>query len=312
MHLAEEELAAADAVLKAHGRTFHWARRFLGQRHAVRATLLYSFCRFVDDAADEASSEDEARATLAAIRDDLQRERPTLAEVRGARAVLGAHPVGRQAALDLLAGVEGDLDEVAFATVEDLIQYAYRVAGTVGLMMCLALDQHDPAAFPHAVDLGIAMQLTNIARDIHEDATLGRRYLPAELVGDLAPARIRQPGAEERARLVAARQALVAAAEPYYQSGERGLCFLPLGARFAILAASRSYRAIGPRAVALGERLDVRARVGGLSKAGISLGAFASQPLSPGFWRRPCAHDASLHGALADLEVTSAWGAGHA
>ena len=83
--LAEEELAAADAVLKAHGRTFHWARRFLGQQHAVRATLLYSFCHFVDDAADEASSEEEARATLAAIREDLERERPTLrrSAVRG-------------------------------------------------------------------------------------------------------------------------------------------------------------------------------------------------------------------------------------
>ena len=264
-------LGAADAgaVLRRHGRTFAFASHLLGTRHARRAAVLYAFCRHVDDVADEARDAASARAALATIRDALLTGR---ANDRWTQAMLALQRETRMPsapALDLLAGVEGDLDAVRLPDEDALVRYAYRVAGTVGLMMCAG------------------------------HARMGRRYLPASWIGEVAPAAIAQPDASLEPRLRDATRRLLALAERYYASGEAGLAFLPPRARLAILAAARMYRAIGGRIAAAGHRSwDRRAVVGPAAKTGHSLQALLAFALSPRLHRRDAVHEASLQFAL--------------
>ena len=290
--------ADADAVLREHGRTFTWARRFLGRRQAARATHLYAFCRYLDDVADEGYDRRAASRALESVRADLVAGRSEDPCVATFLAQFTARPAVQAAALALIDGVARDLAQVAFESERELMRYCYRVAGTVGVMMCDVLDQPDPAAAPFAVDLGIAMQLTNIARDVHEDARRGRRYLPAELVaGASAQSLVDLEGGAH----VGARQTLLDRAEAYYESGRRGLAFLPLRARFAILIAAENYRAIGVRARALGDRVEVRAVVSPVAKLWITVGAVLGAFVRPSFWVRPRRHEGRLHRHLEGL-----------
>lgn len=291
----------ARAVLRRHGRTFSLASHLLGPLHARRAATLYAFCRHVDDLADSAPDAEAARAALSAVSRALADRRaadPRLSAMLALQAETGMPP---EPALALVAGVAGDLDAVRIADETALLRYAWSVAGTVGLMMCAVLDVRDRRAAPFAVDLGIAMQLTNIARDVGEDARMGRRYLPATWLGDVPPAAIAAPDAALQATLRAATQRLLALAERYYASGESGLGFLPVRARLAILAAARMYRAIGGRIAAAGYRSwDRRAALGTAAKAGYAGRAALAFASSPRLHRRDAVHDAALHRALAD------------
>jgi phytoene synthase len=141
-----------------------------------------------------------------------------------------------------------DLDLVRIQSDRDLVRYCYRAAGTVGLMMCAVLGVRDPRAWRHAVDLGIAMQLTNISRDVLEDAQAGRVYLPAERLSayGVTPEEVVDGQADAGAISLVVEDVLVLA-EGYYQSGDAGMRFLPTRARWAILVASRLYRGIGRR-----------------------------------------------------------------
>jgi len=294
--------ADARAVLRRHGRTFFVASHLLGRVHASRAATLYAFCRHVDDLADDASDAETARNALAAVSRALADRRADdhrTAAMLALQAETGM-PVGP--ALALVAGVTSDLDRVRIADEAQLIRYAWSVAGTVGMMMCAVLDVRNARAAPFAIDLGIAMQLTNIARDVGEDARLGRRYLPATWVGDLAPSAIAAPDATLRTSLQAATRRLLELAERYYASGEAGLGFLPVRARVGILAAARMYRAIGERIAAADYcSWDRRAVLGPGAKAlhaGLALASFACVPR---LHRRDALHDTRLQHALQGL-----------
>ena len=175
--MTSNEQLTSEQSLAANGKSFHWARRFLGSRMGGDAARLYAFCRLLDDMADGDIENGPAR--LAAIRADLlagrsgddpalHAFRPLMTEKRFPSDVLIA----------LIDGLLEDQDDVVVLADEAaLLRYAYRVAGTVGLLMCHVLDCHAPRR-AHAIDLGIAMQLTNIARDVLEDAQMNRRYLP--------------------------------------------------------------------------------------------------------------------------------------
>ena len=149
--------------------------------------------------------------------------------------------------------VEGLMDdqepEVLIKDEEELIQYAYKVAGTVGLLMCCVLNTSNPKAKPHAVDLGIGMQLTNIARDVVVDAKMGRRYLPGNWVNNMTPEEIlvasENPDSENAAIITSAVRRLLSLAEEYYASGRVGLSYLPARAHFSIGVAAKVYRQIG-------------------------------------------------------------------
>jgi len=296
---------AARSVLRKQGRTFHLASRLLGAAHAERAAVLYGFCRHVDDLADESGDAMAARAALDVVRRSLcarHAQDPWTAALLALQAQTG---MSLAPAHSLLDGVQSDLSPVRLADEASLVRYAYQVAGTVGVMMCAVLDVRDPRATPFAIDLGIAMQLTNIARDVGTDARMGRRYLPASWIGDVPACDIAAPDAALQRELRGATRRLLRLADRYYASGEAGLAFLPLRARLAILAAGRMYRAIGGQIAAADYRSwDRRAVVGPAAKAGLASQALFALAFSPRLHRRNAVHDASLQHALDALAAS--------
>lgn len=294
--------AAAEATLARQGRSFYWARRLLGATHADRATRLYAFCRRLDDLVDEATSPEEARRALAAADRAIADGRTDDPVLQDGLALMRECGIEPGIVRELIAGMASDAETVRMADEAELLRYCYRAAGTVGLMMCRVLDAPEPAAAAHAVDLGIAMQLTNLCRDVSADARMGRRYLPASLVGDVAPTELITPSLALQPALRAAVARLLALAETYYASGEAGLPFLPVRARAGILVAGRVYRAIGHRLAAAEHAYWAgRAFVPDWRKATITLSALTTQPLRGAFWSRPQAHSVSLHQALIGL-----------
>ncbi len=299
-------MASADSVLAAKGRSFHWARHLLGQVHADRATRLYRLCRYIDDLADECQSTALAKqalaGTAASIRDGCSDD-PI---IQDGLALLHECRIESVVFLDLIAGVQSDLELVRMPDLESLLRYCYQVAGTVGLMMCKVLDTDVRAAFPHAIDLGIAMQLTNICRDIAVDAAADRRYLPASMVGDVSPELLMCPSGELSVQVKACVSSLLKCAETYYQSGELGLSYLPVRARGSILVAARVYREIG---------LQLRARdhvywsgrvvVSPLRKAAVTSRALIAPVFDRSFWHNPVGHDHRLHSALLNVPASS-------
>ena len=301
--MSNEELTSEQS-LAANGKSFHWARRFLGQRMGNDAASLYAFCRLLDDMADGDIENGPVR--LAAIRADLIDGR------EGADpAFLAFLPLMREKRFPpdvLVALIDGLLEdqaeEVALADEAALLRYAYRVAGTVGLLMCHVLDCHAPAARAHAIDLGIAMQLTNIARDILEDAGMNRRYVPGDWVGHASPAEIRAaaraPDSMLARDVTAAAGRLLDLAETFYASGARGYRYLPWRAHLAIGVAARVYRQIGIQLrgadLAWHAGRQVTGKAAKLRCSLLALGSFGRRI---GIGTSP--HDDRLHAALRGL-----------
>lgn len=283
-----EAWAAADSVLAAKGRSFHWARRLLGPVHARRATRLYGFCRMVDDLADLTPTSRDALLALDTVRTDIVdgvSPNPVTGDMLALMAECG---IEQSHILELICGVTGDLKAVRLQTMDELLHYCYQVAGVVGLMMCRVLDVTDPAAHAHAVALGMAMQLTNICRDVAEDAAGGRVYLPSSIIGALDSAALAHPTEEQKPVIIEAVAKLLVLAERHYRFGEAGLPYLPVRARAGILVAARVYRAIG---LALSDRglatWGGRVFVTGYDKAVITARALTGTMLSRAFWRTP-------------------------
>lgn len=292
----------ARETLRRHGRSFHFAAKFLGQRHADQGARLYAFCRYIDDLADESPDPRVAASALRSVRDDLDRaasDDPVVAQFLK----FAEHTrLDLRTAHALLDGVESDFGPVRLANEAELIGYAYHVAGVVGLMMCAALDVDDPKAATFAIDMGVAMQLTNIARDVLEDAQAGRVYLPARWTGGASPADITARAPEIRPLIAQATGRILGLAERYYASSERGLGFLPARARFAILVASRVYRKIGRKLRR--RRCDIwagRVVVTGGEKLLVAAGAAVDYMTKSHLHTRETPHDAALHRAIADL-----------
>jgi len=292
-------LEDADLVLSRKGRSFHWARRWMAASHAARATRLYGFCRYVDDLADEGVVGQDPRAALKRIAHEITSGASQNPIVADAITLMRECQLPPALILTFIDGITSDLDNVCLADEGALLRYCYQAAGTVGSMMCRLLGCDSPVALRHAVDLGIAMQLTNICRDVAADAAAGRRYLPASMIGDLPPQALVDPALDLQPRLQACIEALLATADRYYRSGEAGLAHLPVGARCGILVAARVYRAIGTRLRQHGNAYWLgRTVVPGRTRSLVTLQALLSTPLLPRFWVPARHHDASLHGAL--------------
>ncbi len=299
---SETDFQQAKTILAAKGKSFYWASHLLSDIHARRATRLYRFCRYLDDLVDEATSPDAAKAALKSVETAVITRRSEDAIVNDALQLIDECHIYREAILELIRGVASDLETVRIADEPELLRYCFRVAGTVGIMMCAVLDVRDPVAMPHAIDLGIAMQLTNICRDVKEDANLGRRYLPASLVGDVDPSALRSPAPQGTPRIEAALARLLEMAENYYSSGMAGLAFLPLGARSGIVVASQIYRQIGVQLKANHFAYwKARTTVSSRSKAMITARSLAMSVCTPSFWHVQAEHDAKLHRDLAGL-----------
>jgi len=156
------------AILAEHGRTFHFASHLLGKTFRLRAAKLYAFCRYIDDLADKTQDPQLAKKRLQSLRRDLSLRASAHERCAQMLALAEETSMPMTPVLALIDGAMQDLSPVSIPDERALIQYAYQVAGTVGLMMCSVLDVKDAQALPYAIDLGIAMQLTNIARDVGE------------------------------------------------------------------------------------------------------------------------------------------------
>jgi phytoene synthase len=242
----------ARVSIKRNGKTFWFASLFLPKRMASDAAILYSFCRNLDDVADRATASGSTRDPvhrLQQIRKDLSAAKsqdPLLAEILQLASRTG---LDLRAAVCLLDTLLADASGCAEILDEgSLIRYCYGAAGTVGLMMCGILGVDSPRARLQAINLGIAMQLTNIARDVVEDATLGRRYLPGIWVSSLTAGQISdrcKDDAKTRAVLAVGIERVLTLADIFYAAAVPGFDAIPARARKGIRIAAAVYREIG-------------------------------------------------------------------
>ena len=229
--------------LKKYGTTFHFASHFLSKAQMESAAALYGICREIDDLADKQNNKMSAKNDLICLREALvirDHKHPMVAKALAIKPAITL-----DALIELTDGVLLDTEEVKIKSEAELLRYCYQVAGTVGLLMCDLFEVKDPVARHHAIDLGVAMQLTNICRDVKEDALNGRVYLPTDLLGSVNAEDIVSPTATTGAAVRHLVSYLLAEAEARYDSGISGLCFLPAQARLAILIAALTYREIG-------------------------------------------------------------------
>lgn len=235
----------AMSVLKSNGRSFYFASHLLTPTHRLRAARLYAFCRYVDDIADETEDRVQAAVQLDDIKASIQSGHSQQPCVLNMLALMRESSIPLAPVIALIDGVRSDVYLTSLQSEAELVRYAYQVAGTVGLMMSMLLDVHDRDAWPFAIDLGIAMQLTNIARDVGEDAKKGRLYLPQAWVGVVDARGVQNPNAPMAAKLRQGTRQLLALAEHYYNSGLDGVRYLPNSARYGIVVAAMVYREIG-------------------------------------------------------------------
>jgi phytoene synthase len=281
------DLAVCTRLLRGGSRSFRAASLLLPARVRDSATALYAFCRIADDAVD-LGHDPGAVASLRRRLDAIARGQPGDEPADRAFAIaMARHAIPRALPEALIEGLEWDAAGRRYDTLADLSAYAVRVAGTVGVMMALAMGARDARALARAADLGIAMQYTNIARDIGEDARNGRVYLPLAWLAEAgidADAFLAEPRFTPALGTVVAR--LLAEAARLYARADAGIAALPRDCRFGIRAASRIYAAIGDRVAAQSyDSVSTRAVVPAGGKLGAVLralgGAGAAELASP-------------------------------
>lgn len=241
------DLAACRSLLRHHARSFHAASRLLPRAVCESASVLYAFCRVADDAVDLHGGRHATISALQARLDAAYRGEPRQAPVdRALAALLAQHEIPRLLPERLLEGLAWDAEGRQHHSLDDLLDYAARVAGTVGAMMAVLMGARSASALARACDLGVAMQLSNIARDVAEDARMGRIYLPRQwmLEAGLDPEAWLAAPAWSPA-LGGVVQRLLAEADLLYARAAAGIAELPLACRPGINAARLLYAEIG-------------------------------------------------------------------
>jgi phytoene synthase len=241
------DLAACAALMRGGSKSFFAASLLLPARVRRHATALYAFCRVADDVVDLHGRDVDAVALLHERLRHVYAGTPLgHTEDRALAGVVARFGIPRALLTALIEGFQWDALGRRYETLDDLHDYAARVAGTVGAMMAILMETRSAAALARACELGVAMQLTNIARDVGEDARAGRLYLPRQWLREagLDPdAWLAAPVFNEALASVIAR--LLAAADELYARAEHGIAALPRGCRPAIQAARLVYAEIG-------------------------------------------------------------------
>ena len=248
------------ASIEHHSKSFALAAKLLPPKVNHDAVVLYAYCRRADDMidlcppAEQLTQLAQLRAELSSVYAGEPQSDPLLAVF--ARVVQQC-AVPRAYLDELLLGMEMDSRRVRYRTLADLLLYAYRVAGVVGLMMCHVMGVRRSEALRHAAHLGMAMQLSNIARDVGEDWERGRLYLPQDLLQQCGVTDLDQEQGGPLPRAAAAgiahaTELLLQQADAYYRSGDAGVRYLSLRCGLAIRAARLVYSAISGRVRAQG------------------------------------------------------------
>lgn len=270
------DLRACKQMLAGGSRSFYAASMLLPRRLRDAATALYAFCRLADDAIDVGEG---GLAALAQLRDRLDRAyrgNPiNSAADRAFADVVTRYSIPRALPEALIDGFAWDEGQRTYDTIEDLLGYAARVAGTVGAMMSLLMDRRESETIARACDLGMAMQLTNIARDVGEDARNGRLYLPRQWLREagIDPDEwMKKPAFTPELASVIHR--LLGVADDLYARADSGIAKLPADCRPGIAAARLLYAEIGRGVEKLGwNSVSTRAVVPGTRKLALLLSA---------------------------------------
>ncbi len=243
---SEADFAACRAMLRKGSKSFAAASLLLPARVRRPAAALYAFCRMADDAIDEADDPGAVDALRRRL-DLAYAGAPFDSPVDRAFARVAAEQEMPRELMDaLIEGFAWDAEGRRYATIGELCAYGARVAATVGAMMTVLMGPRDPHTLARACDLGVAMQLTNIARDVGEDARNGRLYLPSAWLEDArvdAHAFLREPVFDEKVGSVIER--LLRYASGLYTRSDVGIAMLPPDCRAAIRAAHLIYADIG-------------------------------------------------------------------
>ena len=216
-------------LISTHAKSFSWAGFFLAKQTFENGSSLYDFCRTLDDIADENTSLDSKKQKFNKMKKDFIEKNFENILIKNIDNLIKEFNISEKVIMDLFDGIESDIREnIEFKTKRELLVYSYRVAGTVGLMMAKILKVDSRVALRSAIDLGIAMQLTNIARDVLEDSVRNRKYIDHDFI------KIKET---------------LSMAELFYKSSFKSIREIPFVNRFAILVARRVYREIGNKII---------------------------------------------------------------
>jgi phytoene synthase len=215
------------SYLSIYAKSFNWAGFFLPKKTYEKCSALYDFCRTVDNIADDNGELDIKKKNLLTFKNDFINKNYDNIIIKNMWDLMNNHLISIKIVEDLFDGIDSDLSKkVQLDNKKDLLIYSYRVAGTVGLMMAKILDVKDQNSMKAAIDLGIAMQLTNIARDVVEDSKINRSYIKNDFktINDT-----------------------LVLADFFYKSSFAAIKKIPFKFRFAILVARRVYKKIGDK-----------------------------------------------------------------
>lgn len=314
------DLAYCEASIRTGSYSFHAASRLLPNRVRDPALALYAFCRLTDDSVDLTDEKTAAVLSLGERLELIYRGTPRNAPAdRAFAAVVEQFEMPRTLPEALLEGMAWDAMERRYPTLSGVYSYSARVAAAVGAMMTVLMGVRCPYALARACDMGVAMQLTNIARDVGEDARAGRLYLPLdwfEAAGLDPEAFLADPKPTREIRRMVKR--LVADADRLYFRAEAGLAELPLSCRPGMYAARYIYAGIGAEvARADYDSITRRAhtskaqKIGWLVASALKAGGSAVMPRSAVLYAKPLPEVAYLVDAAADTEPDlSPWGQG--
>ena len=214
-----------ESLISKHAKSFNYAGVFLSKETFKKCSILYDFCRTVDDIADEDGQLDSKKKKFFEFKSQFKNKNSSNNIIKNIHKLLKEEGISHKIVNDLFNGIESDLkNEVNLNTKKDLLIYSYQVAGTVGLMMAKILKVKNQQSLRCAVDLGVAMQLTNIARDVVEDKNRKRSYIKADFNSI---------------------SETIFLADIFYQSSFPAIKNIPIFSRFAILVARRIYKRIG-------------------------------------------------------------------
>ena len=264
-------------IIKSGSKSFATAAKLFNEETRDNAYMLYAWCRHCDDVIDNQelgfNSQPQDAEVTRRVLDQLKEKTQAAIDNKpsddpifeGLRYVLKANEIPGRYPLELLEGFAMDAAEHQYKSFDETLQYCYYVAGVVGLMMAYVMGARDEAALQRATDLGIAFQLTNISRDVREDALIGRVYLPEDWLAaaGIPPQELSNP--EYSAALIKVVERLLNEADRYYASADQGLRALGFRSAWAVASARGVYKAIGDKVrqrgvSALDERVVVRKR----------------------------------------------------
>ena len=227
--------------LKKEGKSFYWASFFLPKSSKINAGILYSICRYFDDIADK-RNEDQTPYLKKSI-EEIKNNKNNKVNI-----FLKKNKINKSIFIDLIEGLILDQKKIRIQNKEELIKYSYHVAGTVGLMMSKIIGVKNKDAAKSAIDLGIGMQLTNIARDVYEDSKMKRVYLPANWIPNISLKNLNNPNesnSENDEKISKAIHNLISLSEKFYKNGFAGMKYIPFSSRLGIFIAANVYRGIG-------------------------------------------------------------------